>query len=96
MRDFDKRPNKFDGSNGNQKQQVVRAFFEYPKTRTMVHYETGVPVKNIDRIVGQLKRGDLIEVIYMGTCEITKHPNVEYLSTDRNLFPVNPQQKFNF
>lgn len=87
MRDFNKTRANFDGSKGNQKHQVSKAFFERPKTRTMIEYETGVPLKNIDRYIAQLLKVGVLFVAKQGICEITKAPGVIYYSNNPEYYP---------
>lgn len=87
MRNFNNRPPKFDPSKGNQKRQVARAFYEKPRTCTMVEYATGIAPKNIDRFIAEmLKSGTLFEV-RKGICEITKVSGVKYYSNNQKYYP---------
>ncbi len=87
MRDFNKTPALFNPTLGSQKHQVSKSFYEYPKTRTMVYYDSGVPIKNIDRYIAELlKTGSLI-LVKNSICEITKMPGVQYYSNNDKYYP---------
>lgn len=89
MRDFNKVPPRFDASKGNQKRQVALAFYSSPKTRTMVQYETGVPIKNIDRIIAEMLKTGTLFVVKKGVCEITNMPGVIFYSDNEKYYPKN-------
>ncbi len=89
MRNFNKVPVLFDKSKGSQKLQISRSFFERPKTRTMVSYDTGVPVKNIDRYIAELLKTGNLFIVKKDKCEITQTPGVIYYSSNDIFYPKN-------
>lgn len=95
MRDFTNSPQQFDPSKGSQEKQTSECFFERPKTRTMVSVQTGIPTKNIDRYIAQMKKTGNLRIVKKGICEITRHAKVEYLTNNPAYFPNDPPQQMN-
>ncbi len=61
-------------------------------SRYMVSIATGIPIQNICRYVDMLKAVNSIAIIRKDYCKITGEL-VEYLTTNKELFPHNPQLK---
>ncbi len=95
MRDFGRRAVPFDPSKGTQIQQVAQCFNERPKTRTMVSDQTGIPTKNIDRYIAQMKKTGNLRIVKLGICEITRHAKVEYLTNNPAYYPKDTPVQMN-
>ncbi len=74
-----------------QTQQVNKAFFDKPKTTLQVSIETGIYRANITRYVGKWKKADKIVIVRKGICPISKRNKVQFLTTNKDLFPRSRQ-----
>jgi DNA-binding transcriptional regulator LsrR (DeoR family) len=74
----------------SQLKTVAEYWKENTASRYMVAKATGIPLQNICRYVEMLKGSNSIAIIRKDYCTITGEL-VEYLSTDKNIFPFDNQ-----
>lgn len=70
---------------------VYGAFYAKPKTMLMVEIETGIMRSNICRYVAKWKKSERIAIVRTGVCPISKDESVQFLTTNRELFPIDNQ-----
>lgn len=68
----------------NEERKVFAAFYEHPKTMLMVAKETNIERGNICRYVGKWKKHNMIWINEYGTCPISEHNSVQFLTTNPN------------
>jgi hypothetical protein len=75
----------------NQLDLVRKAFFMQPCTMLMAAHDTGVERAGICRYVATMFKQKEIAIIKKTYCVITNH-RAGYYTTDKNLFPKQPEQ----
>ncbi len=80
-----------DSENFRDRQKVFMSFFKKPRTRAEVEHLTGIRICSVCRYVGMLANSSLIKVHHIGICPVTGHGNVEFLTTNPDLFPEEKQ-----
>lgn len=76
------------------KQRVFQCLFTEPRTRAQVEALTGIRINSVCYYVGMWGSAGKIRVHHKGVCPVTKHDNVEFLTTNPELFPKNKQFSF--
>mgnify|MGYP001052038597 CR=1 FL=1 len=90
-------PSRDKGSdNLRDKQKVFRCLFEEPRTRAQVAYITNIWINSVCYYVGQLFEQNKVKVHHKGECPIKHSKNVEFLTTNPELFPEKKQLTFDF
>ena len=76
------------------KQKVFQCLFAEPRTRAQVERLTGIRINSVCYYVGMLADNGKVKVHHKGICPVTKYPDVEFLTTNPELFPNNKQLSF--
>lgn len=76
------------------KQKVFQCLFSEPRTRAQVERLTGIRINSVCYYVGMLAEKGKVKIHHKGICPITRYPNVEFLTTNPELFPKNKQLSF--
>ena len=69
------------------KQRVFQCLFTVPRTRAQVETLTGIRINSVCYYVGMLANDGKVKVHHKGICPVTRHDNVEFLTTNPELFP---------
>ena len=76
------------------KQRVFQCLFTVPRTRAQVETLTGIRINSVCYYVGMLANDGKVKVHHKGICPVTRHDNVEFLTTNPELFPKDKQFSF--
>lgn len=76
------------------KQKVFQCLFSEPRTRAQVERLTGIRINSVCYYVAALAGNGKVKVHHKGVCPITRYSNVEFLTTNPELFPKNKQLSF--
>lgn len=71
-----------------QMSRVFAALYRQPKTMLMVEVETGIMRSNICWYVAKWRKLNCITIVKLGICPISKRADVQYLTTNPELFPA--------
>ena len=74
-----------------QKQIVLRAFTNVPKTMKMVEAETGIQRTNFTSLLGNMFKQGAIYKPYFAKCKITSRNGVGYYTTNEKFKPKSNQ-----
>jgi hypothetical protein len=72
--------------------QTFAEYFKEPQTMKMVSVKTGIDRANICRYNRVMRKGELIKIVKVGICPVTKH-RANYYTTNPQLFPIDLQGK---
>lgn len=77
--------------NFRDKQKVFMCLFEEPRTRSQVSVLTGIWINSVCYYVGMLAEENRVKVHHKGICPVKRSDNVEFLTTNPELFPKEKQ-----
>lgn len=90
-------PNSLDkGTKIQDKRKVFSCFYESPRTRSQVADITGIWINSVCYYAGEFLRDGKAKVHHRGTCPIKHSNNVQFLTTNPDLFPEEKQLTFDF
>lgn len=70
----------------SQQKRVFESLARRPQTRLMVSRATGVPLQNVCRYIGSMRRAGTVHIVRMDVCEVSGM-KAEYLSTSLRYKP---------
>ncbi len=77
----------------SQFKKIESYFRDYTATRYMAETDTGIPLQNICRYCEKLFKSNKIAVVRKAKCQQSGCDNVQYLTTNPELFPKDNQLK---
>ena len=77
-----------------QLRKVLIALSKKPKTMRMVELETGINRNSICWRIYDLRRQNYLRFLYKDVCPISKRKNVNFYTTNKDLFPEVEPSKF--
>lgn len=77
-----------------QLRKVLSALSKNPKTMRMVEIDTGIKRNSICWRIYELRRQNYLRFLYKDVCPISKRKNVNFYTTNKDLFPEVEPSKF--
>lgn len=75
-----------------QYKQTFAEYFKQPQTMKMVAVAINIDRANVCRYNAKMRKGELIKIVKVGICPITRH-RANYYTTNPQLFPIDLQCK---